>query len=90
MRLRTLVWRNLRAEKPVLHQFPGDPAGNYGDRFDQEHHLLLRESRCPGDGFAGSERADSAETATLQDYYAADMQGDTIPREYITNWPCPT
>jgi len=23
-------------------------------------------------------------SATLQDYYAADMQGDTIPEEYVT------
>ena len=47
------------------HQLPGDPAGNHGDRVDQEHLLLLREGRGAGDGFPGGQRAGAAQVVHL-------------------------
>ena len=49
------VARNLRAQEPIVHQFSGDPAGNHGDRLDQEHHPLLRRRRGAGDGLPGGQ-----------------------------------
>ena len=54
-----------RAQESIVDQFPGDPAGNHGDRVDREHLLLLRKGRGPRDGFAGGQRVGATQVVHL-------------------------
>jgi hypothetical protein len=47
--------------------------------FQSSHHVLFGQL-SPRDGFWGANILVLPKSATLQNYYAADMQGDTILR----------
>ena len=72
--------RDFRAQEPTAYQLPGDPAGNHGDRVDQEHLLLLREGRRSGDGFLGGQRAGAPQVVHVAGLLRGRHAGRDDPR----------
>ena len=84
MRLRTLVLRESSRQEPVVHQFSGDLAGNHGDRFDQNITHYSEGAIAQEMDSLGANVLVLPKSATLQEYYRADLQSETIPEEYVT------
>ncbi len=85
MKLRTLVWREIFERKSqLLTSFLAILLGitvivSIKNISYYSEKAVAREMDS-----LGANVLVLPKSATLQDYYAADMQGDTIPEEYVT------